>query len=91
MRSLVVSQAFEMRCYRRLLNISFKDHVTNEHVNKYAERSKQPLENMTNSCPTEAKDHISRSSGLAKTIMMGKVQRKRKKTGRQKKEVRRQY
>ena len=31
-----------MRCYRRLLNISYKDHVTNE-------RSKQPLENMTNS------------------------------------------
>ena len=22
-------QAFEMRCYRRLLNISYKDHVTN--------------------------------------------------------------
>ena len=25
-------QAFEMRCYRRLLNISYKDHVTNEEV-----------------------------------------------------------
>ena len=24
------TQAFEMRCYRRLLNISYKDHVTNE-------------------------------------------------------------
>ena len=23
-------QAFEMRCYRRLLNISYKDYVTNE-------------------------------------------------------------
>ena len=23
-------QAFEMRCYRRILNISYKDHVTNE-------------------------------------------------------------
>ena len=40
------TQAFEMRCYRRLLNISYKDHVTNEEVR---ERSKQPLENMTNS------------------------------------------
>ena len=39
-------QAFEMRCYRRLLNIAYKDHVTNEEV---AERSKQPLENMMNS------------------------------------------
>ena len=25
-------QAIEMRCYRRLLNISYKDHVTNEEV-----------------------------------------------------------
>ena len=25
-------QAFEMSCYRRLLNISYKDHVTNEEV-----------------------------------------------------------
>ena len=26
------TQSFEMRCYRRLLNISYKDHVTNEEV-----------------------------------------------------------
>ena len=25
-------QAFEMRCYRRLLNISYKDHITYEEV-----------------------------------------------------------
>ena len=25
-------QALEMRCYRRLLNISYKDHITNEEV-----------------------------------------------------------
>ena len=37
-------QTFEMRRYRRLLNISYKEHVTNEKV-----RRKQPLENMTNS------------------------------------------
>ena len=40
------TQAFEMRSYRRLLNVSYKDHVTNE---EFAERSKQPLEKMTNS------------------------------------------
>ena len=28
------TQAFEIRCYRRLLNISYKDHVTNEEVCK---------------------------------------------------------
>ena len=27
-------QAFKMRCYRRLLNISYKDHVTNEDVRR---------------------------------------------------------
>ena len=39
-------QAFEMRCYQKLLNISYKDLVTNEDI---FEISKQPLENMTNS------------------------------------------
>ena len=28
------TQAFEMRCYRRLLNISYQDHVTNEQVRR---------------------------------------------------------
>ena len=28
------TQAFEMRCYRKLLNISYKDHVTNEKVRR---------------------------------------------------------
>ena len=27
-------QDFEMRCYRRLLNILYKDHATNEEVHK---------------------------------------------------------
>ena len=28
------TRAFEMRCYRRLLNISYKDHVTSEEVRR---------------------------------------------------------
>ena len=40
------TQAFEMRYYRRLLNISYKDMLP---MRRFAERSKQPLENMTNS------------------------------------------
>ena len=35
------------RCYQTLLNISYKDHVTNEEF--FAKGSKQPLENMMNS------------------------------------------
>ena len=34
------TQAFEMRCYRRLLNISYYDHVTNEEV-RHSERKKK--------------------------------------------------
>ena len=74
------TQAFEMRCYRRLLDILYKDDV--------AERSKQSLEK-NNELLTLVKKrnlrwsgHISRSSGLAKTILQGTVQGKRRK-GRQ--------
>ena len=27
-----ITYAFEMRCYRRLLNVSYKDYITNEEV-----------------------------------------------------------
>ena len=37
-------QAFEMRSYRRLLNISYKNHFTNEEVRRKIQA--QPLENM---------------------------------------------
>ena len=33
------TQTSEMRCYRKIMKISYADHVTNE---KVAERSKQP-------------------------------------------------
>ena len=81
------TQAFEMRCYRRLSNISYKDHATNE-------RPKQPLENMTNFWPWSRNlrwfGHVSRSSGLAKTILQGTVKGK-KKNRQTEKEVGRQY
>ena len=41
-------KAFEMRCYRRLLIISYKDHLP---MRMFARRSKQPLEIMSNSWP----------------------------------------
>ena len=40
------TQAIGMRCYRRLLKISYKDHVTNEEVRR---KIQQPLETMMNS------------------------------------------
>ena len=74
-------QTFEMRCYRRLLNISYKDHVTNEEVcrkiqiaiGKYDELlalvKKQKLRWF---------GQFSRSFGLAKTILQDRVRGKRK-------------
>ena len=81
------TQAFEMRCYRRLLNISYKDHVTNEEVR----RNIQAVIGECDELLTLVKKrmlrwfgHVSRSSGLAKTILQGTVKGKRKR-GRQKK------
>ena len=40
------TQAFEMRCYRRLSTFHIRTMLP---IRRFAERSKQPLENMTNS------------------------------------------
>ena len=40
------TQVFEMRCYQRLLNISYKDHITNEEDRR---KIQAELENMLNS------------------------------------------
>ena len=80
------TQSFEMRCYRRLLNISYKDHVTNEEVR----RKSQAVTGKYDELLTLVKKrklrwfgHVARSSGLAKTILKGTVKGKRKR-GRQK-------
>ena len=81
------TQAFEMRCYRRLLNISYKDHVTNEEVRRKIQaaiREYDELLTLVKKRKLRWFGHISRSSGLAKTILQGTVKGKRKR-GRQKK------
>ena len=65
------TQAFEMRCYRRLLNILYKDHVTNEEVCRKIQAAIGEYD--------ELLTLVSRSSGLAKTILQGTVKGKRKK------------
>ena len=72
------AQAFEMRCCRRLLNISYKDHVTNEEVRRKIQTAIGEYDELL------TLGHVSRSSGLAKTILQGTVKGKRK-IGRQKK------
>ena len=79
------TQAFEMRCNRRLLNISYKDHVTNEEVRRKIQAAigeYDELLTLVKKRKLRWFGHVSRSSGLAKTILQGTVKGKR---GRQKK------
>ena len=76
-----------MRCYRRLLNISYKDHVTNEEVRRKIQAAIGEYNELLALVKKRKLiwiGHVSRSSGLAKTILQGTVKEKRK-NGRQKK------
>ena len=68
-------QAMEMRCYRKILRISYKDHVTNEEVRAKIQQAIGPHEDLTivRRRKLQWYGHVSRSSGLAKTILQGTV------------------
>ena len=78
--------AFEMRCYQRLFNISYKDHVTNKEVCRKIQAAigeYDKLLTLVKKWKLGWFGHVSKSSGLAKTILEGTVQGKRR--GRHKK------
>ena len=78
-------QAPEMRCYRRLLNISYKDNVTNKEVRNRIQDAvgmHDDLITMVKKRKLRWYGHISRSSGMAKTILQGTVKGARRR-GRQ--------
>ena len=80
-------QALEMRRYRRLLNISYKDHVTNEEVRNRIQNATAVLDDlltMVKKRKLKWYGHILRSSGMAKTILQGTVKGARRRE-RQKK------
>ena len=80
-------QALEMRGYRKILNISYKDHITNEEVSNRITRAIGPYEDLLSivkSRKLKWYGHVSRPSGLAKTILQGTVPGERKR-GRQRK------
>ena len=67
-------QAMEMRCYRKILHISYKDHVTNEEVRAKIEQAIGPHEDLLTIVKRRKLQwygHVSRSSGLAKAILQG--------------------
>ena len=75
----------KMRCYRRILYISYKDHVTNGEVRAKIQQAIGPHEDLLTIVKRRKLQwygHVSRSSGLAKTIVQGTVKGERRQ-GRQ--------
>ena len=69
-------QAMEMRCYRKILHISYKDHVANEEVRAKIQQSIGPHEDLLTIVKRRKLQwygHVSRLSDLAKTILQGTV------------------
>ena len=78
-------QALEMRCYRKILRISHKDHVTNEEVLakiQWAIGSHKDLLTIVKRRKLQWYGYVSRSSGLAKTILQGTVKGERRQADR---------
>ena len=66
----------EMRCYRKITRISYKDRVTNEEVRAKIQQAIGPHEDLLTIVKRRKLQwygHVSRSSGLAKTILQGTV------------------
>ena len=80
-------QAMDMRCYRKILRISNKDHVTNAEVHAEIQQAIGPhkgLLTIVKRRKLQWYGHVSRPSGLAKTILQGTV-KGGKRHGRQRK------
>ena len=79
--------AIKMRCYRKILYISYKDHVTNEEVCAKIKQAIGPQEDLLMIIKRRKLQwygHVSRSSGLAKTILQGTVKGRRRQGGQRK-------
>ena len=79
-------QAIEMRCYRKILHISYKYHVTNDEVRTKIQQAIGPHEDLltiVKRCGLQWYGHVCRSLGLAKIILQGTMKGRRQ--GRQRK------
>ena len=65
-----------MRCYRKILHISYKDHVTNEEDRAKIQQAIGSYEDLLTIVKRRKRQwysHVFRSSDLAKTILQGTV------------------
>ena len=80
-------QAVEIMRYRKILRISYKDHVTNEEVRAKIQQAIGPHEGpltIEKRRKLQWYVHASRSSGLAKTISQGTVKEGRRQSRQRK-------
>ena len=79
-------QAMEMKCYCKILHISYRDHVTNEEVSAKIQQaigSHKNLLTIVKRCKLKSYGYVSCPSGLTKTIFQHSE--RGKKEGRHKK------
>ena len=82
-----------MRCYHKILRISYEDHVTNEEVCAKIQQAIRPQEDLLTiikRCKLQRYGHVSHSSGLAKNHL-ARHSEKGKKTRQTEEEVGRQH
>ena len=80
-------RAMKMKCYRKILRVSYKDHVTNEEVRAKIQQAIRPHEDplmIVKRHKLQWCGDVTCSSGLAKTILQGTVKGGRR-PGRQRK------
>ena len=79
-------QAVEVRRYRKILHISYKDHVTDEEVRAKIQQAIRPHENLiiVKRRKLQWYRHVAHSSGLAKTILQGTAKGRRRQNKRRK-------
>ena len=66
-----------MRCFRKLLGISYRDHITNDAVRDRISQAFGPYDDILTTVKKRKLKwlgNVPRSSGLAKTILQGTVQ-----------------
>ena len=77
----------EMRCYCKILRISYKDYVTNEEVRAKIQQAIGPHEDLLTIVKRRRLQwygHVYRSSGLAKTTLQGTMKGGRRQSGQRK-------
>ena len=81
------TRTMEIRCYRKIPRISYKDHVINKEVFANIQQAIGPHEDLLTIVrrrKLQWYDHVSHSSGLAKTILQGTVKGGRRPGGQRK-------